>query len=82
MPAISRCKSACADESVQKAQAEQAKLNETSRCAASNTKKNQHYLDVELLCRQEEKIKSLEAERAQLQAGHPVRCAVQQRTRR
>jgi exonuclease SbcC len=58
-------------ESVQKAQAEQAKLNDTSRCAGSNTRKNQHYQDVELLCRQEEKIKSLEAERAQLQAGHP-----------
>ncbi|MFX4314537.1 exonuclease subunit SbcC, partial [Enterobacter sp. 63] len=59
-------------ESVQKAQADQAKLNDTLALRRQQYKeKNQHYQDVELLCRQEEKIKSLEAERAQLQAGHP-----------
>lgn len=59
-------------ESVQKAQADQAKLNDTLALRRQQYKeKNQHYLDVEQLCRQEEKIKSLEAERAQLQAGHP-----------
>lgn len=59
-------------ENLQKAQAEQAKLNETLTLRRQQYKeKNQHYLDVETLCRQEEKIKSLEAERAQLQAGLP-----------
>ena len=59
-------------ESLQKAQAEQVKLNETLTLRRQQYKeKNQHYLDLETLCRQEEKIKSLEAERAQLQAGQP-----------
>jgi exonuclease SbcC len=59
-------------ESIIKAQAEQARLNETLLLRRQQFKeKNQHYLDVETLCKQEEKIKSLEAERAQLQAGQP-----------
>ncbi|WP_230352427.1 exonuclease subunit SbcC [Lelliottia sp. WAP21] len=59
-------------ESIKKAQAEQARLNETLLLRRQQFKeKNQHYLDVETLCKQEEKIKSLEAERAQLQAGRP-----------
>ncbi len=59
-------------ESVKKAQAEQARLNETLVLRRQQFKeKNQHYLDLETLCKQEEKIKSLEAERAQLQAGQP-----------
>ncbi|WP_341516620.1 exonuclease subunit SbcC [Citrobacter gillenii] len=59
-------------ESVQKAQAQQAALNETLALRRQQYKeKNQHYLDVETLCKQEEKIKSLEAERALLQAGQP-----------
>lgn len=59
-------------ESIKKAQAEQARLNETLLLRRQQFKeKNQHYLDVETLCKQEEKIKSLEAERAQLQAGQP-----------
>ncbi|WP_213131793.1 exonuclease subunit SbcC [Citrobacter sp. FP75] len=59
-------------ESVQKAQAEQATLNETLTLRRQQYKeKNQHYLDVETLCKQEEKIKSLEAERALLQPGLP-----------
>ncbi|WP_449556642.1 exonuclease subunit SbcC [Huaxiibacter chinensis] len=59
-------------ESIKKAQAEQARLNETLLLRRQQFKeKNQHYLDVETLCKQEEKIKSLEAERAQLQAGLP-----------
>ncbi|WP_368542690.1 exonuclease subunit SbcC [Enterobacter soli] len=59
-------------ESLHKAQADQVRLNDTLALRRQQYKeKNQHYLDVELLCRQEEKIKSLEAERAQLQAGQP-----------
>lgn len=59
-------------ESVQKAQTGLVALNETLAQRRQQYKeKNQHYLDVETLCRQEEKIKSLEAERAQLQAGLP-----------
>jgi len=59
-------------ESIQKAQAELATLNETLAQRRQQYKeKNQHYLDVETLCKQEEKIKGLEAERALLQAGLP-----------
>ncbi|WP_407435737.1 exonuclease subunit SbcC [Lelliottia sp.] len=59
-------------ESVQKAQAEQLKLNETLALRRQQYKeKNQHYLDVDTLCEQEKTIKRLEAERAALQAGHP-----------
>ncbi|HDR2160445.1 TPA: exonuclease subunit SbcC [Enterobacter cancerogenus] len=59
-------------ESLQKAQAEQTRLNETLALRRQQYKeKNQHYQDVEQLCRQEEKIKSLEAERALLQSGQP-----------
>ncbi|MDR9891034.1 exonuclease subunit SbcC [Pseudenterobacter timonensis] len=58
--------------SQQKGEAELATLNETLRLRRQQYKeKHQHYLDLETLCRQEEKIKSLEAERAQLQAGQP-----------
>jgi len=59
-------------ESVQKAQVEQRKLNETLALRREQYKeKNQHYLDVDALCEQEKTIKRLEAERAALQAGHP-----------
>lgn len=59
-------------ESVLKAQADQAALNTTLEQRRQQYKeKKQHYQDVETLCKQEEKIKSLEAERALLQAGQP-----------
>ncbi|PNF12106.1 exonuclease subunit SbcC [Enterobacter cancerogenus] len=59
-------------QSVQKAQAEQVKLNETLSLRRQQYKeKNQHYQDVVTLCEQEKTIKKLEAERADLQAGKP-----------
>ncbi|HCN97567.1 MAG TPA: hypothetical protein DIT59_13005, partial [Leclercia sp.] len=33
--------------------------------------KNQHYLDLKVLCEQEEKIKKLESYRAELESGKP-----------
>ncbi|WP_312346045.1 exonuclease subunit SbcC [Leclercia sp.] len=59
-------------QSVQKAQAELAKLNETLTLRRQQYKeKNQHYLDLKTLCEQEEKIKKLESYRAELEAGKP-----------
>ncbi len=60
------------NESVQKAQGELAKLNETLALRRQQYKeKNQHYLDLKVLCEQEEKIKKLESYRAELEAGKP-----------
>lgn len=60
------------NESVQKAQIELAKLNETLSLRRQQYKeKNQHYLDLKVLCEQEEKIKKLESYRAELEAGKP-----------
>ncbi len=60
------------NESVQKAQGELAKLNETLTLRRQQYKeKNQHYLDLKVLCEQEEKIKKLESYRAELEAGKP-----------
>jgi hypothetical protein len=51
-------------ESVQKAQAEQAKLNETLTLRRQQYKeKNQHYLDLKALCEREATIKDLELSR-------------------
>jgi len=59
-------------ESVQKAQSELAKLNDVLTLRRQQYKeKNQHYLDLKLLCEQEEKIKKLESYRAELEAGKP-----------
>ncbi|HCI4572682.1 TPA: exonuclease subunit SbcC [Klebsiella quasipneumoniae subsp. similipneumoniae] len=59
-------------ESVQQAQAEQAKLNATlAQRRAQYKDKNQHYLDLKALCQREETIKDLEDYRAQLEAGKP-----------
>ncbi|EKK5551641.1 exonuclease subunit SbcC [Enterobacter hormaechei] len=59
-------------ESVQKAQAEQAKLNETLILRRQQFKeKNQHYADLKALCEREATIKDLENYRAQLEAGKP-----------
>lgn len=60
------------NESVQKAQIELAKLNDTLTLRRQQYKeKNQHYLDLKVLCEQEEKIKKLESYRAELEAGKP-----------
>lgn len=60
------------NESVQKAQGELAKLNDTLTLRRQQYKeKNQHYLDLKVLCEQEEKIKKLESYRAELEAGKP-----------
>jgi len=60
------------NESVQKAQGELTKLNETLTLRRQQYKeKNQHYLDLKVLCEQEEKIKKLESYRAELEAGKP-----------
>jgi exonuclease SbcC len=60
------------NESVQKAQGDLAKLNETLTLRRQQYKeKNQHYLDLKALCEQEEKIKKLESYRAELEAGKP-----------
>ncbi len=60
------------NESVQKAQGELAKLNETLTLRRQQYKeKNQHYLDLKVLCEQEEKIKKLESYRAELESGKP-----------
>jgi len=60
------------NESVQKAQIELAKLNETLTQRRQQYKeKQQHYLDLKVLCEQEEKIKKLESYRAELEAGKP-----------
>ena len=59
-------------ESVQKAQAEQAKLNETLTLRRQQYKeKNQHYSDLKALCEREATIKDLENYRSQLEAGKP-----------
>lgn len=59
-------------ESVQQAQAEQAKLNATlAQRRAQYKDKNQHYLDLKALCQREETIKDLEDYRARLEAGKP-----------
>lgn len=59
-------------ESVQQAQAEQAKLNATlEQRRAQYKEKNQHYLDLKALCQREETIKDLEDYRARLEAGKP-----------
>ncbi|HFT3613782.1 TPA: exonuclease subunit SbcC [Klebsiella quasipneumoniae] len=59
-------------ESVQQAQAEQAKLNATlAQRRAQYKEKNQHYLDLKALCQREETIKDLEDYRARLEAGKP-----------
>ncbi|MCU6669098.1 exonuclease subunit SbcC [Enterobacteriaceae bacterium H4N4] len=59
-------------ESVQKAQNEQATLNETLALRRQQFKeKNQHYLDLVALCKHEETIKKLESYRAELEAGKP-----------
>ncbi len=60
------------NESVQKAQIELAKLNDTLTLRRQQYKeKNQHYLDLKVLCEQEEKIKKLESYRTELEAGKP-----------
>lgn len=60
------------EQSVQKAQGELVKLNETLSLRRQQYKeKNQHYLDLKRLCEQEEKIKKLESYRAELEAGKP-----------
>jgi len=59
-------------ESVQKAQAEQAALNETLTLRRQQYKeKNQHYLDLKALCERDATIKDLESYRLQLEAGKP-----------
>jgi len=59
-------------ENVQKAQSELAKLNDVLTLRRQQYKeKNQHYLDLKLLCEQEAKIKKLESYRAELEAGKP-----------
>lgn len=59
-------------ESVQQAQAEQAKLNATlAQRRAQYKEKNQHYLDLKALCQREETIKDLEDYRARLEASKP-----------
>ncbi|ABP59549.1 exonuclease subunit SbcC [Enterobacter sp. 638] len=59
-------------ESVQKAQAEQIKLNETLALRRQQYKeKHQHFLDVKALCEREAEIKDLEGYRARLEAGKP-----------
>ncbi|HBT5887860.1 TPA: exonuclease subunit SbcC [Klebsiella quasipneumoniae] len=59
-------------ESVQQAQAEQAKLDATlAQRRAQYKEKNQHYLDLKALCQREETIKDLEDYRARLEAGKP-----------
>ena len=59
-------------ESVQKAQTEQTKLNETLAQRRQQFKeKNQHYQDLKTLCQHEETIKDLESHRARLEAGKP-----------
>jgi len=59
-------------ESVQKAQGDRAKLNDTLALRRQQFKeKNQHYLDLKILCQHEEKIKDLEGYRAELEAGKP-----------
>lgn len=59
-------------ESVQKAQAEQATLNETLALRRQQYKeKNQHYVDLKALCESEATIKKLENYRSQLEAGKP-----------
>lgn len=56
----------------QKGQAEQNRLEQTLATRRQQYKeRNQHYLDLETLCKQEELIKSLEAHRANLEAGMP-----------
>ena len=60
------------NESVQKAQAEQSKLNETLTLRRQQYKeKHQHYLDLKALCEREATIKDLESYRSQLEAGKP-----------
>ena len=57
---------------MQKAQAEQAKLNETLTLRRQQYKeKNQHYSDLKALCEREATIKDLENYRSQLEAGKP-----------
>lgn len=59
-------------ESVQKARAEQNKLNETLTLRRQQYKeKNQHYLDLKALCETEATIKKLEHYRSRLEAGKP-----------
>lgn len=59
-------------ESVQKAQAEQVKLNETLALRRQAYKeKNQHLSDLKALCESEATIKKLENYRSQLEAGKP-----------
>lgn len=58
------------NENVQKAQAEQSKLNETLTLRRQQYKeKHQHYLDLKALCEREATIKDLESYRSQLEAG-------------
>jgi len=59
-------------ESVQKAQTDQNKLNETLALRRQQYKeKNQHYVDLKALCESEATIKKLENYRSQLEAGKP-----------
>lgn len=59
-------------ERIQKAQAEQGKLNETLTLRRQQYKeKNQHYQDLKALCENEATIKKLEHYRSQLEAGKP-----------
>lgn len=59
-------------QSMQKAQAEQVKLNETLALRRQQFKeKKQHFLDVKALCEREAEIKDLEGYRARLEAGKP-----------
>lgn len=59
-------------ESVQKAQADQYKLNETLTLRRQQYKeKHQHYLDLKALCEREATIKDLESYRSRLEAGKP-----------
>ncbi|WP_449554255.1 exonuclease subunit SbcC [Lelliottia amnigena] len=59
-------------ESVQKAQTEQVKLNETLALRRQQYKeKHQHFLDIKTLCEREAEIKDLEGYRARLEAGKP-----------
>ncbi|HHT3527167.1 exonuclease subunit SbcC [Enterobacter asburiae] len=59
-------------ESVQKAQADQNKLNETLTLRRQQYKeKHQHFLDLKALCEREATIKDLESYRSRLEAGKP-----------
>ncbi|WP_096150008.1 exonuclease subunit SbcC [Enterobacter asburiae] len=59
-------------ESVQKAQADQNKLNETLTLRRQLYKeKHQHFLDLKALCEREATIKDLESYRSRLEAGKP-----------